>query len=88
MRATARIGVLISLVMLLAVRAHGQTFEFMFGANGGDGTPGAAFGEFNTPTDVKVNTAGEIFVSDRVNQRIQVFDAGGVFLQYGGWRRR
>jgi peptidylamidoglycolate lyase len=40
------------------------------------GTPGAGPGQFNVPHGMAVVGTGRIFVADRENSRIQVFDAG------------
>ena len=44
------------------------------------GKPGTGPGEFNTPHAVAVAADGRIFVSDRGNLRIQVFDKDGKYL--------
>jgi DNA-binding beta-propeller fold protein YncE len=43
------------------------------------GKKGKAPGEFNTPHSVGVDSAGKVYVSDRENNRIQIFDAKGKF---------
>lgn len=45
------------------------------------GRPGSAPGEFNTVHSVAVDSRGDVFVSDRENNRIQIFDANGRFLK-------
>ena len=45
------------------------------------GSPGAGPGQFHTPHAVVVDEAGEVYVADRENDRIQVFDQGGRFLR-------
>jgi Collagen triple helix repeat (20 copies)/Thrombospondin type 3 repeat/NHL repeat len=84
MTTARRTVMLFPLAMLMAVHTYGQTFDFKFGANGGDGTPGAGQGQFNVPSYVKVTMTGEIFVSDTDNHRIQVFDASGAFIRQIG----
>ncbi|MEW6159638.1 MAG: 6-bladed beta-propeller [Verrucomicrobiota bacterium] len=50
------------------------------------GRKGTAPGEFNLPHAVQVDASGRVFVGDRENNRIQVFDAQGKFLrQFGGF---
>lgn len=44
------------------------------------GTKGTAPGEFNLPHGIAVDANGRVFVCDRTNSRIQVFDARGKFL--------
>lgn len=46
--------------------------------------PGNGEGQFAGPRDAKVSAAGEIFVSDGNNQRIQVFSHEGRFLRMFG----
>lgn len=44
------------------------------------GAKGTADGEFNTVHDVAVDSRGRVYVADRENWRVQVFDADGKFL--------
>jgi DNA-binding beta-propeller fold protein YncE len=44
------------------------------------GEPGAKAGELNTPHSIAADAAGNIYVADRGNRRIQVFDENGKFL--------
>lgn len=44
------------------------------------GEPGVAPGQFNVVHDICCDRAGCIYIADRENHRIQVFDADGVFL--------
>lgn len=45
------------------------------------GTPGTGPGQFNTPHVVQVDSRDRVYVSDRENNRIQVFDAAGKLLK-------
>jgi len=45
------------------------------------GTPGDGPGQFNTPHSIAVDARGEVYVADRGNRRIQVFDGDGNFLR-------
>jgi DNA-binding beta-propeller fold protein YncE len=45
------------------------------------GRPGTAPGEFNTVHSIAVDSQGTVFVSDRENNRIQIFDAEGRFVK-------
>ena len=42
---------------------------------------GTGPGEFNTPHSVAVDSKGTVYVSDRENNRIQIFDPNGKFLR-------
>jgi DNA-binding beta-propeller fold protein YncE len=44
------------------------------------GKRGAAEGDFNTPHSIAVDRTGRVWVADRENYRIQVFDGDGRFL--------
>ena len=48
------------------------------------GKRGAEPGEFNFPTNVFVDSHGQLYVSDTLNFRIQVFDASGQFVRAFG----
>ena len=45
------------------------------------GKKGSGPGEFNLPHSVAVDKQGRVYVGDRENRRMQIFDAGGKFLQ-------
>ncbi|MFP6770040.1 MAG: peptidyl-alpha-hydroxyglycine alpha-amidating lyase family protein [Planctomycetaceae bacterium] len=45
------------------------------------GTPGAGPGQFHLPHGIDVDSAGVVFVCDRENSRIQLFDSDGGFLE-------
>lgn len=47
------------------------------------GEPGDAPGQFNLPHSVWVHSDGRVFVSDRENDRVQIFGPSGEFL--GAW---
>lgn len=44
------------------------------------GEPGDGPGQFNTPHSIAVDAQGRVYVADRGNRRIQVFDSEGKFL--------
>ncbi len=48
------------------------------------GKKGTGPGEFNLPHAVQVDAQGRVYVGDRENNRIQVFDADGTFLRQFG----
>jgi DNA-binding beta-propeller fold protein YncE len=60
------------------------TFVSKWGRNGGDGTAGTGDGEFNRPKGVAVDAAGNVFVTDSDNHRVQKFTADGTFLTKWG----
>jgi DNA-binding beta-propeller fold protein YncE len=43
------------------------------------GEPGSGPGQFNTPHNIAVDDNGNVYVADRGNRRIQVFDGEGTF---------
>jgi sugar lactone lactonase YvrE len=45
------------------------------------GEPGSGPGQFNTPHSIAVDAQGQVYVADRGNRRIQVFDGDGKFLR-------
>ncbi len=45
------------------------------------GRPGTREGEFNLPHNIACDTAGLVYVADRENHRIQVFDGEGNYLR-------
>lgn len=45
------------------------------------GGRGAAPGQFNVPHGIAIDARGQLYVADRGNARIQVFDGGGAFLR-------
>ena len=48
------------------------------------GSKGSAPGEFNLPHGVALDPRGNVYVADRTNRRIQVFDSQGRFLRQWG----
>jgi sugar lactone lactonase YvrE len=45
------------------------------------GKPGAGPGEFNVPHGLAFDSKGRLFVADRANNRLQIFDQEGTFLE-------
>jgi DNA-binding beta-propeller fold protein YncE len=45
------------------------------------GKKGAGPGEFNLPHSVAVDSKGQVYIADRENNRMQVFDSNGKFLK-------
>ncbi|UCF68433.1 MAG: NHL repeat-containing protein [Acidobacteriota bacterium] len=64
------------------VRVYAPTGEPQFAFGG----PGSDPGSFDFPAAIHVSTAGEIFVADQNNDRVQVFDRAGGFLRCFGRR--
>jgi DNA-binding beta-propeller fold protein YncE len=56
------------------------TYITGWGNNGGDGTSGTGNGEFNSPADLCIDTAGNVYVADNSNNRVQAFTSSGVFI--------
>ena len=48
------------------------------------GSHGSGRGEFDRPCDVKFDTAGNMYVADGGNERVQVMDSSGRFIQEFG----
>jgi DNA-binding beta-propeller fold protein YncE len=45
------------------------------------GAPGTGEGEFNLPHGIAIDASGNVLVADRENDRVQIFDAAGRFLE-------
>ena len=45
------------------------------------GTSGTGPGQFDTPHSIVVDQAGLIYVADRQNRRVQIFDGGGKYIK-------
>ena len=48
------------------------------------GSPGSGDGQFSNPRGVAVDGAGNVYVADTSNNRVQKFDAGGAYLTQWG----
>lgn len=60
-------------------------FDLQGKALGSFGRQGGADGEFNYPTHIAVDAAGDLYVMDTLNFRVQIFDKTGKFLsKFGG----
>jgi tripartite motif-containing protein 71 len=55
-----------------------------FGANGGDGSFGLGWGEFNSPRGLSSDAAGNIYVADDANHRVVKLSNDGVTLAMWG----
>jgi DNA-binding beta-propeller fold protein YncE len=60
--------------LALPVSAHGYTFAGKWGSTG------SAAGQFNKPLNVALDPAGNVYVADQDNGRVQKFTADGNFL--------
>lgn len=59
-----------------------EAFVFQIGRS--DETSGSASGEFSSPTDVALDSDGNIFVVDSGNNRVQKFNGSGTFVSKFG----
>ncbi len=62
-----------------------QVFDwYTFGLEGTIGTAGSGDGEFDSPSDVAVDSYGNLYVADQGNMRVQEFDSAGNHVQNFG----
>ena len=70
---------------LYVADGYGQARIHRFAADGtliaSWGEPGGGPGQFDTPHSIGVDRRGQIWVADRENFRVQVFDADGGFIR-------
>ena len=52
------------------------------------GSCGKGRGEFNEPLDVKFDSAGNMYVADYKNERVQVMDVNGHFMRASSQERK
>jgi len=74
--------------LLYVVDTGGHRVD-VFGLDGGKrfsfGARGSREGEFNYPTHIAVDAAGDVYVMDSLNFRVEIFDKDGKFqTQFGG----
>jgi tripartite motif-containing protein 71 len=58
---------------------------FGFGFVAEWGTTGSGAGQFDFPSSIATDADGNVYVGERDNERIQVFDSSGSFLRMWGW---
>lgn len=70
---------------LYVADGYGNSCVHRFSADGeyidSFGAPGSGPGEFRVPHSVSVSEDGRVFVADRENNRVQLFNATGEFLE-------
>jgi DNA-binding beta-propeller fold protein YncE len=71
---------------IFVAEGHGAGGRILAFDNGGKllrqfGTAGEGQGQFNTPHALAMDSRGRLFVGDRQNNRIQLFDQNGNFLE-------
>ena len=76
---TLKTTFILFLTFLFALTIDAQPFTFQ----GKWGTPGSGDGQFSFPAGVATDAAGNVFIADNSNNRIQKFNNSGAFL--GKW---
>lgn len=71
----------VALVAVALAPAYGQvTYQNQWGSLGDGGA------EFDAPNEIAVSPAGDVYVVDRSNNRVQKFDSAGNYLtEWGGF---
>ena len=59
---------------LTIIALQSSTFHGSFGSKGSEA------GQLNGPGGISVDSKDNVLVADRINNRIQIFDAGGHYL--------
>jgi hypothetical protein len=87
-RAMVAAGAVLTVAMAAAVVASAadatQQAANGYKLVGGWGKTGTATGQFSNATGLAVDKAGNVYVADRDNNRVQVFNAKGAFLRKWG----
>jgi serine/threonine-protein kinase len=72
-------AVLVVLLVAAGIARHAA------GSGAGGGSPGTGPGQFSRPTGIQVDDAGNVYVVDEWNARVEEFDRVGTFVrQWGG----
>jgi tripartite motif-containing protein 71 len=79
MRTAALCSAIAACLLVVAPSALGFGFLTKWGAEG------SAAGQLAAPFGVATDASGNVYVSERDNERIQVFDSSGTFLRMWGW---
>ncbi len=64
--------------------ATSYAFDIMWGRNDGDGSSGSGNGEFLRPRGIALDAAGNVYVVDSGNRRVQKFTPAGTFITEWG----
>lgn len=68
-------------VLFMAGVAHAQSYDFVQVIGGGYGT---GDGQFNSASGMTMDASHNLYVADRLNHRVQVFDAQGNYVRQFG----
>jgi streptogramin lyase len=69
-------------LLVLLCQAQSATGAYQFVRSFGQ--PGSGNGQFAGPDNIAVDSSGNVYVSDEVNSRVQVFDNNGTYLRQFG----
>jgi tripartite motif-containing protein 71 len=82
-RSAIRFAVLCAATAVCLLVAATSAFGFGFLTKWG--TTGSGAGQFDAPSSIATDADGNVYVGERDNERIQVFDSSGEFLRMWGW---
>ena len=82
-RLLACLASLLALVILAGTITQARAaYQFVLAVGGP--SAGSGNGQFNLPTDVAVDSSGDVWVSDEFNHRIQEFSSTGAYIRQFG----